>query len=266
MKLIKKHFLVTESTLDLAQQFANELSPGQLCVYTTDNQTRSRGSHSRQWLSPPGVNIYATYSFLLEKKLALPVLIFFPLVAGYSVIRLLYHYHFPVKLKWPNDILVSGKKISGILCESSELTKYEIIYKLINIGIGLNVNMGAQYSEQIDQAATSMCLEAEKLFIKEEVQEKLNEIMMEDIQLLISHGFEYFQEKISIFIENFNNQNIIFDSQENPSNKRLLQGTVQGIANDGRLILKSVYLNPQSPEEAECRDRFFITGRILRKR
>ena len=55
------------------------------------------------------------------------------------------------RLKWPNDLLLSGKKVCGILCETTE--------GWVVLGIGLNVNMDAEELAQIDQPATSLLIE-----------------------------------------------------------------------------------------------------------
>ncbi|MCF8268311.1 MAG: biotin--[acetyl-CoA-carboxylase] ligase [Ignavibacteriales bacterium] len=105
-------------------------------VVIAETQTKGRGRLDRTWLSDPKVNL--TFSIALTKKdlFTSPAMINF--AASLAVANALQNlFQLPVELKWPNDVLVKGKKISGILMESisagSEITR-------MVVGFGINVN------------------------------------------------------------------------------------------------------------------------------
>lgn len=101
-------------------------------------QSGGRGRHGRIWSSPKG-GAYATR--LLVTEVPLPTLVGLPLVAGLAVHHVV-SANIPdvtaqnVVLKWPNDVLVDGEKISGILIETVALTPGKVA---VAIGIGQNV-------------------------------------------------------------------------------------------------------------------------------
>lgn len=103
-------------------------------VIFTQHQTAGRGQHGRIWHSPPGV---LTASFVLEQipTLQLPKL---SSAAGLAVIYaiedLIPDWQKVLKLKWPNDILLEGRKLAGILCEASAS---KMMGRIV-VGIGLN--------------------------------------------------------------------------------------------------------------------------------
>ena len=103
-------------------------------VVFTPQQTAGRGQHGRIWHSPPGV---LTASFILDQISAVQ-LPKFSLVAGLAVIYaiedLLPDWKGVLRLKWPNDVLLDGRKLAGILCEANVLGA---MGKLV-VGIGLN--------------------------------------------------------------------------------------------------------------------------------
>lgn len=105
-------------------------------VMLAEAQLKGRGRRNREWISSSGVNL--TFSILLKTGLQpshFHLLNFGAAVAVAHSIENLYQLH--VELKWPNDVLVDGRKIAGILVESS--SKGDKIEKMA-IGFGINVN------------------------------------------------------------------------------------------------------------------------------
>lgn len=103
-------------------------------VIFTQRQTAGKGQNGRIWYSPPGV---LTASFILDQipTVYLPAL---SLAAGLAVIyaieELLPNWQGVLRLKWPNDILVDGRKLAGILSEASSIGATSRVV----VGIGLN--------------------------------------------------------------------------------------------------------------------------------
>jgi BirA family biotin operon repressor/biotin-[acetyl-CoA-carboxylase] ligase len=123
-------------------------------VLVAREQTAGRGRKSgRSWIAPPRKNL--TFSALVRFDRSagrqLPSL---GLVVALAVQRTLAHFDIPARLKWPNDVLVGGAKLSGILIETVMLPGQIAAI----IGIGLNVNMTASELESLGRPATSMHL------------------------------------------------------------------------------------------------------------
>ena len=146
----------TTSTNDDAKQLArNGALEG--TVVLTEQQHRGRGRQGRNFASPAGVGIYM--SLLLRPKIELSRLPQLTLVAAVATADAIVEVSaLPVELKWPNDILIHGKKAGGILTESvfqADLSAVAIV------GIGINVNTApAQFPADLRHHVTSLALAA----------------------------------------------------------------------------------------------------------
>jgi BirA family transcriptional regulator, biotin operon repressor / biotin---[acetyl-CoA-carboxylase] ligase len=135
-------------------------------VIWAQSQTAGRGRNSKKWFSEPR-NFYV--SLLLDRDFQLatkPQLSFVTALAIYEVIEHIsasYDISLKLSLKWPNDLLISGQKISGILLESINISKKN--YTIIGVGINLN-----SHPTNIEQVATSLT----SLGINVESEEVLN--------------------------------------------------------------------------------------------
>jgi BirA family biotin operon repressor/biotin-[acetyl-CoA-carboxylase] ligase len=145
----------TDSTNLQAKMMADQkAAEGTLIV--ADTQTLGRGRRGRTWHSPPGRNIYA--SLILRPRLAPSQAPQITLMAAVALARTLQRSAaLDAKIKWPNDIMVGGKKIAGILTELS--TDMESVAYVV-VGFGINVNIReAEMPEEIRPIATSIYLE-----------------------------------------------------------------------------------------------------------
>jgi len=148
-----RFFSALASTNDTAFQLGREGAPDRTAVFA-DTQSRGKGRMKRLWHSPPARNLYL--SLLLRPPLAAEALSPFPLAAGVAVARVLLPHagKDSVRLKWPNDVLLSGRKAAGILAEVR--TKKKMADFLV-VGIGINVNMeGVDFDPSIRDIATSL--------------------------------------------------------------------------------------------------------------
>jgi BirA family biotin operon repressor/biotin-[acetyl-CoA-carboxylase] ligase len=126
----------TESTNDDALQAAKSGDPGPLWIAATE-QRAGRGRHGRQWTSPPG-NLYASLLLIdpCEAPLA-PQLGFVAGLALHEAVESLTGLGPPrLSLKWPNDLLLDGAKLSGLLLEGHPLGAGSLA---VIIGFGVNV-------------------------------------------------------------------------------------------------------------------------------
>lgn len=122
-------------------------------VFTADYQTAGRGRLDHRWLSPPGTNLMMSVVLSVE-GLSPEHVSTIPLVAGLSVAKALDRTVAEIsscQLKWPNDVLIEGRKIAGILCERNG----------DNVIAGIGVNVGqTEFDKEIADRATSLALAA----------------------------------------------------------------------------------------------------------
>lgn len=143
----------TDSTNLRAKQMGDEgAMHGTLVV--ADRQTAGRGRRGRSWSSPPGSSIYM--SILLRPEISPEKAPMLTLVMASSVAEgILDCENVDVRIKWPNDIIVNGKKLVGILTELSTQIDY---INHVTVGVGINVNL-TEFPEEIRETATSLRLE-----------------------------------------------------------------------------------------------------------
>lgn len=137
------------STMDLARSLAREGCPeGTLVV--AEEQTAGRGRFGRAWVSPPGVNLYFTLVFY-------PSVHAFPrlgMAAALAVRRGVEEVTgLRPSIKWPNDLLLGGKKFCGVLAEGVQEGE-RIRYALL--GVGIDVNMEVEAYAELAGLATSL--------------------------------------------------------------------------------------------------------------
>ena len=127
-------------------------------VVITEMQTSGRGRAGRMFVSLPDKNV--TFSVVLHPNLPLGEVQVFSLLAGVVVARVLENYVSKVRLKWPNDVLVRGKKICGILLETITIAEQQ--FPVLILGIGLNTKgFFKEYPHELQDIVTTM--EAEML-------------------------------------------------------------------------------------------------------
>lgn len=137
------------STQDLARELARA-GAAEGTVVLAGRQTAGRGRLGRSWISPGG-GLYLTVVLRppVEHLKALVI------IAGLAVARAIERLAgLQTSLKWPNDVLVAGRKVAGILSES-ELVEQSVSYALVGIGVNVNADMAA-YPETAPLATSVM--------------------------------------------------------------------------------------------------------------
>ena len=135
---------VVDSTNRLAraivQEYETEEQPLPPLLILALEQSGGRGRQGRVWTSPPGVGVYATRVLTVQDASVLQTL---PLLVGVGLCRALdLFFASSCRLKWPNDLLVEGKKIGGILIEAMVRSEGES-----RVLIGFGVNVGQEMPE-----------------------------------------------------------------------------------------------------------------------
>lgn len=153
------------STMDEAFRLGMEGAPEGTLV-CAESQTQGRGRLGRVWVSPKAKGIYA--SLILRPSLSpsqMPPITLMAAVALAETVRRLTALK-PL-IKWPNDLLVSNKKLAGILTELRAETDQ---VRFVVLGIGLNINAT---SSQLLDTATSLKIETKKTFNRVEILQEL---------------------------------------------------------------------------------------------
>ncbi len=159
-------------------------------IVLAERQTSGRGRRGRNWVSPFGENLY--YSLALQVDGGMRQLEGLSLVVGLALLRALRIAGVVTAgLKWPNDVLVDGRKIAGILLELSG-DPADVCH--VVIGIGVNVNMLADRGA-IDQPWTSMRAELGRLVDRNEFVCELNRQLSLYLGVHQKHGFSVLRDE-----------------------------------------------------------------------
>ena len=136
------HFQQIGSTMDLARELA-KAGAEEGTIVVAEWQSRGRGRLSRQWLSPPG-GIY--FTIVLRPRISPVYAPRISLMASVAVAKTISRlFGLGAELKWPNDVLIAGGKVCGILAEmDAEMDATNFV----NLGIGINANATVSQSER----------------------------------------------------------------------------------------------------------------------
>ena len=159
------YYAETDSTNNEAKRKSEEPDIVHGTLFVTECQTLGRGRRGRNWISPPGSGIWMT--LLLRPDINPAAASMLTIVSAMALVDAL-RYVVPdtgFYIKWPNDVVLNGKKISGILTEMSAEPDY---INYIIVGTGINVNT-EEFDESIRDTASSILLETGKHIKRSEV-------------------------------------------------------------------------------------------------
>lgn len=221
------YFDSIDSTNTKAQELAEKGYPSGTLV-VADKQVAGKGRRGRNWESPSGCGIFMT--LMLKPDINPNNASMLTLVSALAVAKALSDITGKdAKIKWPNDIVVDGKKVCGILTEMS--AQFDYINNIV-IGIGINVN-NSSFPEEISATASSLrLLSGGKKYRRAEIIEKIMEyfekyyaifLETEDLSALVS---EY-----DAMLVNMQKQVKVLDPKEP------FEGKAMGITKKGELIV-----------------------------
>ena len=185
------------STNEFITNQINQLKKGDLCL--AEYQTAGRGRRGRQWLSPFAGQLIFSFYWTIDPKKALDGL---SLVIGLAIAEAL-----NVNVKWPNDILLSGRKLGGILVEIINNKN-----GLLNLVVGIGINVKLPQSTEISQPYAQLTeqdpdIDREKILIKviQRIYSRLAQfeekgIDEEFMQQWINYN-EFFGDEVNVFTE-----------------------------------------------------------------
>ncbi len=215
-----------DSTNTEVQRLANAGAPhGTLVV--ANQQTAGKGRRGRTWISPTGVNVY--FSLLLRPEInpnnASRLTLVAALALGNAIRELS---GADVKIKWPNDIVINGKKICGILTEMSIQEDY---ISHIVVGMGINVHQ-KEFAEEIQDMASSIELETGESVSRAGLVERTMEYFEKFYEIYLQ------TEDLSALVKLYNSMLVSMHNDVRVLDpKEPFEGKAMGITAKGELIV-----------------------------
>lgn len=221
-----EYLIDIDSTNIRAGELASKGAPeGSLVI--AENQAQGRGRKGRAWFSFPREGIYV--SLVLRPQISPAEAPKITLLTGVALADALISITgLPVKIKWPNDLLINGKKVSGILTEIS--TEMDSINYVI-VGVGLNVN-SSSLPDDIRDKATTIFLETGKTFSRLALVREFLKWMEKYYMEFKNKGFQSIRERWKE-LSNIAGRRIRVEMVD-----RILIGEARGIDEDGVLIVE----------------------------
>ncbi len=215
----------TDSTNLWIKRLAKEGAPeGTLAL--AEFQSAGRGRLGRSWEVPEGTSVMM--SILLRPKFEPQYAPTLTLVMGMAVAKAVKSLGFDVSIKWPNDVVVSHKKICGILTEMG-VRDGKIDYAVIGVGINVNIK---EFPEEMVDKATSLYLESGKEFDRSQIPG------------LVMEAFEKYYEKfaatcdLSGLKEEYESILANYNQPVRVLAKEPYEGVARGITDGGELLVE----------------------------
>ena len=215
----------TDSTNLWIKRLAKEgASEGTLAL--AEFQSAGRGRLGRSWEVPEGTSVMM--SILLRPKFEPQYAPMLTLVMGMAVAKAVKKLSFDVSIKWPNDVVVSHKKICGILTEMG-VRAGKIDYAVIGVGINVNIR---EFPEEMADKATSLYLESGREFDRSQIPG------------LVMEAFEEYYEKfaatcdLSGLKEEYESILANYNQPVRVLAKEPYEGVARGITDGGELLVE----------------------------
>lgn len=222
-------FQETTSTNDVVERFASDgIKEG--AVVFAESQSRGRGRLGREWMSPPGKGLWL--SVLLKPDMRPQQVTQLTVAASTAVARAIQaETGLAPEVKWPNDILLRGRKVAGILTElSAELDRV----KHVILGMGIDVNLNAtDFPAAMRKLATSLKIETGHTINRANLAVAVLKELDRDYGRIRAGQFESVADEWEALCSTLG-RNISVRVGD-----RLLQGRAESLANDGALLLRT---------------------------
>ena len=221
------HFFKTDSTNRVAMELGYADEP-EGAVVVAEEQTAGRGRAGRSWHSERGAGLYVT--LLLRPKLSpvqAPLLTMLAGLSAHSTVQA--QTGLAAELKWPNDLLLNGKKLGGIL---TEMHAEPNAIRFVIIGIGINVNQ-EKFPGELAAKATSMRKETGRLYSRLDFLVKLLSQFETDYNRFLREGAVFVVQRFELVSNFANGKRVKVDT-----GRETFVGTTEGLSPEGLLIVK----------------------------
>ena len=221
------HFFKTDSTNRVAMELGYAGEP-EGAVVLAEEQTAGRGRAGRSWHSERGAGLYVT--LLLRPKLSPVQAPLLTMLAGLSAhTAVLAQTGLSAELKWPNDLLLNGKKLGGIL---TEMHAEPNAVRFVIIGIGINVSQ-EKFPGELGATATSLRKETGRLHSRLEFLVKLLSQFETDYNRFLQEGAPYVVQRFELVSGFADGKRVKVDT-----GRETFVGMTAGLSPEGLLIVK----------------------------
>lgn len=198
----------------------------------SESQSHGRGTHQRQWYSPPGQNIYLSLDLPMPTHFNPTGL---SLVVGISVIEAV-NACLPgleLRIKWPNDVVWHDQKLAGIL---TEIENHHPNHMHVIIGVGLNVNMD-QLPSTDDVPSEWSWTSLQQITQSPHDRQPLTAALINTIS---EYATQFSQTGLRGFLETWKSYDALYGRaiQFDTPSRRCILGTALGIDRNGRLLIR----------------------------
>lgn len=217
------------STNEWAKKLA-KLGASEGTVTLAETQTAGRGRLGREWVSPRGG---LWFSVILRPKIKPAEAVKLVFVASLTVAEVLRElYGLKAETKWPNDVLIGGRKVCGILAEMDTVDN-SVCFVVMGIGIDVNFDVGEFFPRELRNVATSIQNELGKKVKLESLFKALLERLEKIHEEFIENGFDLVLEKWKECADFLGHKVMIVDEGER------LVGLALDVDGEGALVVKS---------------------------
>lgn len=222
-----RHFDRLESTNTTARDLARG-GVAEGVVVIAEAQSRGRGRLGRSWVSPPYRNLYL--SLVLRPDMEPAAAPQLALVAGLATARAIASLGVDAQVKWPNDVLIAGRKVAGIL---TEMESDGDNLSAVILGIGVNVNLGLdELPAELRDKAGSVAAALGREVPRHELADRLLSDLEQDYDRFVMHGFGALRDEWNRR-SCLNGRRVAVDDCG-----RRVSGEVVGLGEDGSLELR----------------------------
>ncbi len=235
IRSIDYHY-TTDSTNTQLMKALSEGRADNAQLVIAEQQSAGRGRRGRQWVSPFGENLYLSLNWNFEQGASR--LEGLSLVVGMALAKTLISLGYEgVELKWPNDVLVNGKKLAGILLEITG-DPNGLCYVVIGVGVNVNMNDG---KGAIDQAWTSLKLmkalrgQSIEAVNKTELLICFMRHLTNNLEKFEKHGFAAFTSQWQELDALSNKEVLVYQGEQ------VISGQCLGVNDQGEIRIKTSF-------------------------
>ncbi len=222
-------FEQTTSTNDVIEKMARDGAKEGAVVFA-ESQTQGRGRLGRLWLSPARKGLW--FSVLLRPNLSPQAATQLTVVSAVAVRRAIEQQTgLRAEIKWPNDILIKGKKVAGILTElSAELDRI----KYVLVGIGVDVNLAKEdFGPELTSQATSLQIELGRPVVRAELAAAILRELDKEYGRVLAGQFGAVADEWEKYCSTLGQRLVII------LGNRRIAGRAEALGEDGALLLRT---------------------------
>jgi BirA family transcriptional regulator, biotin operon repressor / biotin---[acetyl-CoA-carboxylase] ligase len=218
------------STNEVAFEIARNGAP-EGTIVIADSQTKGKGRLQRKWISPPGVNLYMSVVF--RPSIAAENAPFLTLVVSIALSETIKGKGADTLIKWPNDVLINGKKVAGVLTAMQpQGDKVDFVI----VGVGANLNMTREMMKREMGEVAEISTSLREVVGREIERAKFTADLINELEAWYQRFLKY--GKSQIVKEWIKRWGEINHRVQIKFNEMVVEGIISGIDENGYLLVK----------------------------